>query len=95
MTSNTLITLARKDGEFNIDSFIGYYQDRGAFTPDQLSMLLWRLDEHDIPRDGVPFKVIIKRNREREQLRSMPGWKLRKLWPYLSEHQRAVCREGH
>jgi hypothetical protein len=38
-----LIQLAKKDEKFDISSFIDYFRDRGAFTPNQLSLLLFVL----------------------------------------------------
>ncbi len=39
----SIVALASQDREFKIDSFIDYYQERKAFTPNQLSLIVWRL----------------------------------------------------
>ena len=85
---NSLVSLTNKDNNFNIKSFIDYVQDRGAFTPSQLSTLIWRLDEHSIIYNPVDFKLIMQRDREKAQLKSMPEWKIGKLWPSLSPNQK-------
>lgn len=85
---NTLIELLKKDDDFEIETFIDYVQERGAFTPLQLSILAWRLRQHGIPHNPNDFKLIMTRNREKEQLRGMPDWKLKKLWVYLSGSQK-------
>jgi len=37
--------------------------------------------------------VSLRRHREQEQLRRMPEWKARRLWPYLSAEQRSRCED--
>lgn len=85
----TLIALAREEVEFQIDSSISYVQDRGAFTPNQLAFLFWRLHERGVVFKLRDFKVIMRRDREKAQLHQMPHFKLKHLWPALSSSQRA------
>ena len=90
---NTLVALSAVEEQFDIDSFISYVVDRDAFTPGQLGLLFWRLDQHGIEYTPTDFKLTIKRDREKEQLRRMEKWKLRKLWPAMSAHQRKWVHE--
>lgn len=90
---NSLVGLSYADHEFAIHSFIDYLQTHGAFTPRQLSTLLWRLEKHRIPHKSADFKLTIRRNRERAQLREMKDWELKRLWPCLSRTQRAFLEE--
>lgn len=85
---NVLLKLARVDQEFKIDSFITYVQDRGAFTPDQLKLLIWRLEKHRIQHQKSDFKLIVRRDREKQQLLAMEDWQLKKIWDYMSDSQR-------
>lgn len=85
---NSLVALLKKDDDFEIETFIDYVQERGAFTPLQLSTLAWRLKQHGIPHNHIDFKLIMTRNREKGQLREMPDWKLKKIWIYLSSSQK-------
>jgi hypothetical protein len=82
-----LVALANADKEFNILSFVDYLQDRGAFTPKQLSTLMWRLDKFRVAHNPKDFKLTIKRNREKDQLRRMKDWELRRIEPCLSDSQ--------
>jgi hypothetical protein len=91
---NTLVTLSTVDMDFDIESFISYVMERDAFTPDQLAVLFWRLDKHRISYAPTDFKLIIRRDREKAQLRKMPSWKIRKLWPALSASQRSWVQEN-
>jgi len=84
----SLVHLAAKDKQFDIESFIAYLQDCGAFTPKQLALVVWRLDVHKIPHNKAYFKMTIRRAREKRQLLGMPDWKVRQLWPCMSASQR-------
>ena len=85
---NTLVELSRKEEKFNINSFIDYVQDRGAFTPNQLVFLLSMLNRNNIKYRASDFKITIHRNREKDQLKSMPEWKLSRLWLSMASSQR-------
>ena len=85
---NALVALSMDDDEFNIDSFIKYYREREAFTPNQLKVVIWRLNEHEIDYRPSDFKMIMSRNRERGQFRRLEGWQVKKIWPCLSSSQR-------
>ncbi|MEN9503728.1 MAG: hypothetical protein RI964_3013 [Pseudomonadota bacterium] len=91
---NTLISLSAVDKDFDVDSFISYVIDREAFTPKQLSLLFWRLDKHEINYSPRDFKIIIRREREKDQLRNMDSWKLRKLWKSMSPSQQKWVRQN-
>lgn len=84
-----LITLGQADPEFEIVSFINYLQERGAFTPKQLATLMWRLKKFRVPHKPADFKLTIKRNREKAQLRELKDWQLRNIEPCLSPSQKA------
>lgn len=85
---NALVALAHEDTEFDIESFITYLRDRGAFTPKQLCLLLWRFDKHRVQYKAHDFKVVIRRTREKQQLLELPDWQIERLWPCLSSSQR-------
>ena len=85
---NSLILLAMKDKEFSIENFIGYYKERGAFTPLQLATLVWRLEKNDVKFNSIHFKMVMRRDREKEQLRDMEKWRLKKIYSCLSDFQK-------
>jgi len=90
-----LVALAHADKEFNIHSFIDYLQKRDAFTPYQVTTLMWRFEKHGIDHNPKDFKITIKRGREKAQLVKMSDWQLRRLLPCLSTGQRDYLhREG-
>lgn len=90
-----LVALAHVDKEFNIHSFIDYLHKRDAFTPMQVSTLLWRFERHGVDHNPRDFKLTIKRGREKAQLEKMSDWQLQRLLPCLSASQRTYLhREG-
>lgn len=85
-----LLLLGQLDSGFGpmINSFIHYFQNRGAFTPHQLSTLVWRFETWKVAYTKSDFKVALARQRERDQLIAMPQWKVRQIWNCLSAPQR-------
>lgn len=93
---NSLVVLANRDKEFDINSFIAYYRERGAFTPKQLALLLWRLESFAVPFKKTHLKVTVRRDREKRQLLSLPDWQFQRIQPCLSSAQRTwLHRNGH
>ncbi len=86
---SALVALAFVDKQFEILSFVSYLGDRGAFTPNQPSILLWRLEKYRIKHNPRDFRLTIRRSREKAQLTSMPAWKLNRLRSCLSTAQLA------
>ncbi|XMB67742.1 hypothetical protein RI065_04305 [Mycoplasmatota bacterium zrk1] len=85
---NAMLKLANEDASVNFHDFISYYKDRNAFTPNQLSLLLWKLKKNNIEIDKKDFQLILRRNREKDQLISMPNWKVEQLWDCMSSTQK-------
>lgn len=84
----TLIELKKRERDFDIEDFISYYQERGAFTPKQVSTLFWRLDKNGIQYNASDFKLTIRRDREKNQLLMLKDFQRHKILPCLSASQR-------
>jgi len=86
---NSLLILAKRNDFFkeNMDSFIEYYKERGAFTPKQLITLINGIDRYNIKVNKNHFKMIIRRTREKEQLINMKKNEIKKILPCLSPYQ--------
>lgn len=91
---NTLVALAAKDHKFNIENFIEYFKERKAFTPNQLALLIWRLERANIDFKKSHFKLTIKRNREKDQLLKLEDYKLSRIWDCLSNSQKQFVIEN-
>jgi hypothetical protein len=85
---NALVELSMEDEDFDIDSFINYYRERGAFTPSQLKVIIWRLGKYGIGFRPTDFKMTMQRSRERDQLRQMEEWQVKQIWRCMSSSQR-------
>ncbi len=85
---NSLIDLSRQDDDFNIQSFIHYYQAEGYFTPKQLSTLFWRLKKYKISHNKPYFKTSIRKTKNKEALLSLRDFQLREIWQALSSSQK-------
>ncbi|WP_339872979.1 hypothetical protein [uncultured Brevundimonas sp.] len=88
-----LVTLSQADDQFTILSFIDYLKDRGAFTPKQLTILLWRFEKYRVPFGVRDFKLTIRRDREKVQLMEMADWQIERLLPAMSVSQRSSWRK--
>ena len=84
---SALIELKKKDVSVDIDSFLNYYCDRDAFTPKQLSLLVWKLCKNAIPYNPADFKMTIRRKREQEQLLGLQEYQIKQIWPCMSNSQ--------
>lgn len=88
---NSLVYLAHKDNEFkNIESFIDCYRKYKAFTPGQLSTIIWRLNECQIPYIKSNFKMTIKRKKHKEDLLKMNDWKVEKIFDCMTSSQKKL-----
>lgn len=94
---NSLVALSNKDPEFarTSESFYEYYQERGAFTPNQLSLLIYKLDKNRIRYNKYYFKMTIRRSREKEQLLNMEGYKVKNIWNCMSNSQIIWFKENY
>ena len=54
---NSLVELAATDDKFDLEDFIVYYQRRGAFTPSQMALLVWRFQRYGVEHRPAHFKV--------------------------------------
>jgi len=90
----TLVELKKKQDDFDVDSFVSYFKERGAFTPKQLAFLFWRLGHHKIPCQPADFKMTIKRNREKDQLLALRDFQIAAISPCLSSAQKKFLAES-
>jgi hypothetical protein len=90
---SSLVSLSGADSDFNIESFIKFFKENGAFTPNQLATLIWRLEKHNIQHNKAHFKVTIKKNKDKEQLLGLVEWKVQKIWGCLSSSQKEFYTE--
>lgn len=91
---SSILELQKIDEIMNYDDMIEYYKEREAYTPSQLQMLYWRFDVNKIEYNKKDYKIILKRNREKNQLLEMAEWKIRKIWDSMSHSQKDWYEEN-
>lgn len=84
--------IIEQDNEFDFEQMRLRWRTRGAFSPNELVVLFWRLQEQGIDFAPSAFTVPIKRKKERSQLKTMAQWKLMRIWLALSSSQCRWCR---
>ena len=62
-------------------------------TPKQMTTVVWRASENDMPLDTVAASIQIARDDHRRQMFSMPKWKYEQIRPYLSSTQKSTWDE--
>lgn len=85
---SALEALAKKDPRFEpkLKSFLQTHERDGAFSPSQLSLLIWRFEEASL---SIPasLSMTFKSNADKKQIREMEDWKLARLLPFMSADQ--------
>lgn len=82
-----LVTLSSNDFNFNYNSMIEYFEERWWFTPKQMLLLIQKSKDYKTPIDPANFKVMLKRDREKLQLRQMNDQERVRITPFLSKIQ--------
>lgn len=90
---NSIIKIGQQDDKFDFEGFVKQYQNKGSFTPKQIALLEWKLNENGISHKPGYFKMSMRKNAHKDQLEKMEDWKLRKIWRYLSPHQKKWVQE--
>jgi hypothetical protein len=92
---NALRDLGVKDDNFDSEGSIKYYIKVFAFTPKNLSNILYRMSVHGILHDPHDFRIIIRRSRDKEQLKEMEDWKVKKMWTAFSASQKKIYNNDY
>src|SRR3546814_20297023 len=65
-----LLKLGRKAPDFDAQNFIAFVDDKGAFTPNQVAMIFWRLGSAGVDYRPTDWKVRLSRARDIAQFRT-------------------------
>lgn len=75
---------------------LNYFKKNKYLSPKQAFVVLWRLNKHEIEHSPSFFKIDLKHDKFKAQLRQMELSRVRVLWPALSSSQREIAiRYGH
>jgi hypothetical protein len=75
---------------------LNYFKKHKYLSPKQAFVVLWRLKKHEIDHSPSFFKIDLKHDKFKAQLRAMELSRVHVLWPALSSTQREIAvRFGH
>lgn len=93
---NALRTLAKNEQNDMLNNALDYYQRNKYFTPKFAAAVFWRLSKNKIDYSASFFKVSLRRDKYKRDLREMKSWQVRYIWPALSTAQRRIAEQlGH
>lgn len=81
--------LAEADGDFDFGSMQKQWSRRGALSPKQACLVIWRLQASGVEHDPMALGLRVStRDSDHEQIAGMEPWQRDRLIPYLSAEQR-------
>jgi len=81
--------LAEVDGDFDFASMQKQWSGRGALSPKQACLVIWRLQVCGVEHDPTALGLRVStRDSDQEQVSGMEPWQRDRLIPYLSAEQR-------
>jgi hypothetical protein len=85
--ASTLYRVRDKDSSFNFDSFFNGFKKQEGFSPKQMVMLKGLFLKHEVPYAAGDFKVLLRKDIHKAQLRDMPFSHLEFITEFLSKSQ--------
>ncbi|WP_294058835.1 hypothetical protein [Thiolapillus sp.] len=93
---NALRQLAQKENHNILDNALDFYQKNKYLTPKLSFVIFWRLKSHGIDHSPSFFKVSLKRDKYKNDLREMEPHRVHLIWPALTSSQRKLALSmGH
>lgn len=83
-----LLKLGHKAPDFDAHNFIAFVDDKGAFTPNQVAMIFWRLGSAGVEYRPTDWKVRLRRDSDIGQLRTMKPAAFKRVMAALTSTQR-------
>jgi len=83
-----LLKLGQKLPDFDAHNFIDFVDDKGAFTPNQVAMIFWRMGSAGVEYRPTDWKVRLRRDSDLNQLRTMKPAALTRVMAALTNAQR-------
>lgn len=88
--------VAEREDNKILRNALEYYQKNKYLTPKFAFVVFWRLAENGIDHSPSFFKVSLRRDRYKEDVKGMPTSRVHLIWPALTSAQRKkVCELGH
>jgi len=88
--------VAEKEKNNILNDALKFYRKHKYLTPKQAFVVIWRLQENQIDYSPSFFKVNLRKEQYRVDLRAMPSHRVHMIWPALSSNQRKLAiKLGH
>src|SRR3546814_6577328 len=71
LVMTALLKLGQEVDDFDAWDFIDFVDDKGAFTPNQVAMIFWRMGSAGVNYRPADWKVRMRRDSDWRQLRTM------------------------
>jgi hypothetical protein len=92
----TLERLAAAEDNVILRNAVAYFKTKKYLTPKFAWVVLWRLRAQRIDHNPSFFKINLKREQYKADLRAMPHDRVHDIWPALTTSQRELAiRLGH
>lgn len=87
--SSVLEQLASVDSDFNFASMRTQWARRGALSPKQAGLMIWRLRVCGVVHNPATLGLRVStRDSDRVQIAAMATWQREQLFPYLNPGQK-------
>lgn len=86
-----LTVLANKEGAQNLKGALAYYKLNKVLTPNYAALVLWRLNERGIDHSPSFFKVTLRRDQHKADLKKMNPRMFGFIWKALTAAQRRTA----
>jgi hypothetical protein len=91
-----LSSLAKAEQNEILSNALRFYEKNKYLTPKFAFVVLWKLQQHQLDHSPSFFKIGLKKEKYRSDLRTMPTDRVHVIWPALSSTQRKMAEAmGH
>ncbi len=88
--------LVKEEGNDILSNALDYYQKNKYLTPKFAYVIFWRLNANKIDHSPSFFKISLKRDKYKRDLREMETRRIHVIWPALTSAQRKMALSmGH
>lgn len=82
--------LADTENNDILDNALSYYEEHKNLSPKLAFVVLWRLQANQIDHSPSFFKIALRRDKHKRDLREMAESHVHTIWPALSSSQRKL-----
>jgi hypothetical protein len=91
-----LSEISKKEQNSILENALKYYNKKGYLSPKLASIIAWKLKEYQIDHNPSFFKITLKKNQDKEDLKNLDTWKVHQMWSFLNSAQRKIAQKlGH